>query len=624
MYNRPMLSVRLCSLIFLFIALWPAFTGAQAIIRIDPPFWWTGMKNPNLQLLVYGPGISEASPLISYEGVNVAKVHRTSNPNYLFIDLSISGDARPGKMEIRFLKEKAVVDACSFELKERTEGSAGRKGFNSADVVYLLMPDRFANGDPANDNIEGMLEKADRSNPDGRHGGDIKGILDHLDYLSGLGVTALWMNPLLENNNPAYSYHGYAITDYYRIDPRFGSNDDYAELVQKCHEKGMKVIMDVVLNHASIHGWMVKDLPADDWIHSFPGFTRSNFRGSTIMDPHASQSDRDIFLRGWFDTHMADLDQRNELLADYLIQHTIWWIEYAGLDGLRLDTQPYSYQDYISAWSGRVLEEFPGFNLVGEAWLQQESFTSYFSGASPVTGSYDSGMPTITDFPLYYAVNAALNEKQGWTEGIMRIYNVLAQDFLYGDTVNHLVFLDNHDLNRFFSSMGENLNKFKMGMALLLTTRGIPVLYYGSEILMTGYEHQGHGQIRKDFPGGWQGDMVNVFMDSGLSEDQEEALAYIKKLLLWRKQKEAVHDGKLLHFIPENEVYVYFRRKATETVMVILNNSESGVRKADLSRYSECLDGFSKAFNVITGEWVSDLSLLAIPPSTAWIYELHK
>jgi glycosidase len=619
-----MLPVRLSWIFFLFIILWPGFSGAQSISRVDPPFWWTGMKNPNLQLLVYGSGISEASPLISYEEVKVVEVHRTANPNYLFIDLAISGDAKPGKMEIRFLKEKATVDTFSFELRERSKDSAGRKGFSSSDVIYLLMPDRFANGDTTNDNVEGMLEKADRKNPDGRHGGDIKGILDHLDYLSGLGVTALWMNPLLENNNLAYSYHGYAITDYYRIDPRLGSNADYVSLVSRCHEKGLKVIMDVVLNHASIYGWMVKDLPSSDWIHNFPVFTRSNFRGSTIMDPHASQADRDIFLTGWFDTHMADLDQRNELLSAYLIQNTIWWIEYAGLDGLRLDTQPYSYPDFISLWSGRILEEYPGFNMVGEAWLQQESYTSYFSGASPVTGSYDSGMPTVTDFPLYYAVNAALNEKQGWTEGITRIYNVLAQDFLYGNSVNHLVFLDNHDLNRFYSSIGENLDKFKMGIVLLLTTRGIPVLYYGSEILMTGFEQQGHGQIRKDFPGGWQGDPVNVFSNSGLSEDQEDALAYTKKLLLWRKKKEEVHEGRLLHFIPENEVYAYFRKDAPETIMVIMNNSRSGERKVDLSRFSECLDGFSKAFNVVTGDWESDLKWLTIPPSTAWIFELSR
>ncbi|HRZ21742.1 MAG TPA: alpha-amylase family glycosyl hydrolase, partial [Bacteroidales bacterium] len=427
-------------------------TGIQAqdiqIDRVEPPFWWTGMEDQGLQLLVYGHNIGLTSPLILQKEVSITSFTRVSNPNYLFIDLQISSQVKPLNFRIDFLYGDSVLISGSYELKARRTGSAERKGFNASDVIYLLMPDRFANGDTANDSAEGMSEKCNRSDPDGRHGGDLQGVRDHLDYLPELGVTALWMNPFLENNNPQYSYHGYAITDFYRTDPRLGTNEMFVSLVAECHKKGLKVIMDQILNHASIHHRFMQDPPDESWIHTYPEFTRSNFRASAIMDPYASGYDRDRMLNGWFDRHMPDLNQHDPLLLKYLIQNSIWWIEYADLDGIRLDTQPYPDKEATAEWSSAIFREYPNFNIVGEAWMQQESMTAYFQKGTQNPDGYDSGIPTVTDFPLYYALNRSFNEKDGWSQGLARIYLVRAQDYLYGNPANKLLFCDNHDLNR--------------------------------------------------------------------------------------------------------------------------------------------------------------------------------
>ncbi|MBN1338451.1 MAG: cyclomaltodextrinase C-terminal domain-containing protein, partial [Bacteroidales bacterium] len=485
-----------------------------------------------------------------------------------------------------------------------------------------LMPDRFSNGDPANDSIPGMMQGADRSNPDGRHGGDIKGIADHLGYLSGLGITALWINPLLENNNPAYSYHGYAITDFYNIDPRFGTNRDYVELVKKCHDHGIKVIKDMVFNHCSIHHWLIRDMPEGNWINSFDIYTRSNFRGSTLMDPHASEKDRQIFLTGWFDKHMADLNQRNELLSDYLIQNTIWWIEYSGIDGIRVDTQPYSFPEFTSEWSERIFSEYPDFNVVGEAWLQKESFTSAFQKDARFDAIPNPGIPVVTDFPLYFALASAFTENEGWTNGLARLYYVLAQDFLYAKPENKLVFCDNHDLNRYFSSANKNIGDFLLGMTFIMTTRGIPMIYYGTEILMEGYEHDGHGQIRKDFPGGWHNDTVNFFDRNQLDSITGKTRDYLVKLIKWRTKSKTAADGKLIHFIPENGVYVYFRMLEDECVMVAINKDNNS-KSLETKRFSECLENYSAGLNVITGEKINDLSVLKLEPESAVVLQLE-
>ncbi|MBN3036516.1 MAG: cyclomaltodextrinase C-terminal domain-containing protein, partial [Bacteroidales bacterium] len=451
-------------------------------------------------------------------------------------------------------------------------------------------------------------------------GGDIAGITGHLDYLRDLGITTLWINPLMENDNPEYSYHGYAITDFYRIDPRFGSNDDYGRLVVEAHARGLKVIMDMVFNHCSIHHPLMQDLPDSSWIHHFDHFTRSNFRGSTLADPHASEYDRTRFLTGWFDTHMADLDQRNPLLTKYLIQNTIWWIESAGIDGIRIDTQPYSYEEFIRKWSERIFLEYPGLGVVGESWLQKESFTAYFQGDRNREDGHDSGIPSVTDFPVHYALRNALTEPEGWTTGLARIYYVLAQDFLYPDPYLNLVFADNHDLTRYFSSVGEDLAFFKMAMAFLLTARGIPMIYYGTEILMTGEEHLGHGFIRKDFPGGWPGDTVNAFVTSGRTDQQNEAFEFLSRLLHWRKSSRAAVSGRLIHFVPENGVYVFFRIAEHERIMTVLNkNNQPVVLRTE--RFFECLKDFSGARDVITGT-VSPLTGIEVPGKSSAVFDL--
>jgi neopullulanase len=595
-----------------------------SIDRIEPPFWWTGMVNPQLQIMVYGNDIGSLIPEINHPGVEISEVKTIANQNYLFININIKPDLPPGNFEIFFKQGKTTVATKIFELKQRNIGSAARRSFDENDAIYLIMPDRFSDGDTINDFVEGMLEQTDRTNPDGRHGGDINGIINYLDYIRDLGFTAIWCTPLIENNNPEKSYHGYAITDYYKIDPRFGTNKDYVRLVNECHKRDIKVIMDVVLNHCSIYSWLIKDLPETSWIHYHDEFTRSNFRASTITDPHASLYDRDNMLTGWFDTHMADLDQRNDLLANYLIQNTIWWIEFSGVDGLRLDTQPYGYKKFIANWAAAVFNEYPKFNIVGEAWLQQESITAYFQKDAENKDGYDSKIPSVTDFPLYYAINKAFNEKDGWTEGLASLYNVLTQDFLYSHPDKNLIFCDNHDLSRFYSNVGMNLRKWKMGIAFLLTTRGIPSIYYGTEILLTGDKSKGDGDIRKDFPGGWKGDVKNAFTSIGRTKEQNEAVTYLRTMLKWRLNNSAITQGKLKHFVPENETYVYFRYTDDECVMVSMNNSMNEIKALKTSRFAECMNGYKYAKNVVTGQSVKYLDTLTLPPKSVLVLELKK
>jgi glycosidase len=600
------------------------FSQDIKIEKAQPPYWWVGMENQKLQLMLYGNEISLSSPEINYPGVELKETIRVENPNYLFLDLEISKEAKPGIMNIVIRIGNRLIPPFQYELKECIADSTVHQGFDQSDVVYLLMPDRFSNGDTMNDSQADMLEKADRDNPNGRHGGDIAGIKNHLGYIQDFGATVIWINPLVENNNPEYSYHGYAITDFYKIDPRFGSNNDYFDLVKSAHENDLKVIMDMVFNHASVFNWLILDLPESNWIHQFPDYTQSNFRASTITDPYASEYDRARMLEGWFDKHMADLDQRSELLTNFLIQNSIWWIEASGIDGIRIDTQPYSYKEFLTEWSERVFREYPDFNVVGETWLQKESITAYFQKDAPNTDGYNSGIPCVTDFPLRGAINSAFNEKDGWTEGLAKLYYVLAQDFLYDKPENTFVFADNHDLTRYYTAMGEDFNKWKMGMAFLMTTRGIPMIYYGTEILMTGYEHEGHGFIRKDFPGGWPGDENNAFQSDGRSNEQNEAYDYLQKLFLLRKNNPVVYEGKLKQFVPENEVYVYFRYDDDECVMVILNNSNNQIKALNTERFKECMEGYNYAINIETGENINYLDVLTLSPKSVTILELKK
>lgn len=611
------------TLIIIAIMFIPSFSSAQNPVglRVEPPFWWSGMKHDQLQLLAYGKDIGGLKAEFNYPGITLLQQTSVENPNYLFVTLLLERDLKPGTFNLLFTSKGEKVFSYSYEIKQRRTGSAERTGFSPEDVIYLLMPDRFANGNPSNDNMTGMLEQADRSNPSGRHGGDIEGIKKNLDYFSDLGVTALWINPLLENNNKAFTYHGYAITDFYKIDARYGTNADYTALVSEAHRKDLKVIMDMVFNHCGINHWFINDLPMHNWIHQFPEFTRSNFRAEVLTDPYASDIDRNRMLQGWFDTNMPDLDQRNPLLAEYLIQNTIWWVESADLDGIRLDTQPYPYKEMISEWTRRIFLEYPGFNIVGEAWMQRESMTAYYQKDAIVGDGYNSGMPAVTDFPLYNAMTRAFSENEGWSEGMARLYYVLAQDFLYANPASNLTFLDNHDLNRYFNSIGNNLPAFKMAMAFLLTTRGIPQIYYGTELLMDGQENKGHGDIRKDFPGGWQGDSLNAFTRQGRNTLQNEAFDYMQKILKWRKGNKAVSQGNLRHFIPENGIYVYFRTAGKEKVMVVINRNEQE-KMVKMDRFAECTAGYSEGLDVLSGKSLMLGKEMNFPARTVTIYEL--
>lgn len=592
------------------------------IQRLDPPSWWTGMKNTQLQIMVYGENISLTKPKIEYAGVEITQIILVESPNYLFIEIEISPTAIAGNLDIEFYKGRKEVASVNYELKQRQKNPDLFQGFDNSDMIYLLMPDRFSNGNPDNDDMPGMLEKADRSNPNGRHGGDIQGIVNNLDYLNDLGVTSIWINPLLENNMPAYSYHGYAVTDLYKVDPRFGTNEDYKNLVQTAHEKGLKVIQDMIFNHLGTNYFWKDDLPMQDWYNQWPEFTRSNYRGGAVNDPHASKYDFEKMVKGWFDVTMADLNQKNPLMANYLIQNSIWWIEYLGLDGIRQDTYPYPDKDFMAEWMRRILEEYPDYNVVGEVWLSYPQAVAYWLENDNNADGYHSNLTNVFDFPLMYAISKAFNEEEGWSTGNAQLYEVISQDYVYSDPMKLVVFADNHDGDRLYTKLGEDINKFKLSMAVLFTTRGTPQIYYGTEILMTGHEHQGHGFIREDFPGGWDGDKKDAFTRSGRTDEQNEAFDFVKRILNWRKGNNAIQNGKLTHYLPEDGVYVYFRYTEEERVMVMLNNTNED-KEVKMERFYENLIGYSTGRSVLDRRSWENLDKITVPAKSPLIIELH-
>lgn len=602
---------------FVFIFALPA--AGQKIERIDPPSWFTGMNESGLQLMVYGKDMGSFTVMTEYPGVRVTTLVRTENPNYLFVNLDLSPEAMPGNARLIFISGKKQV---TYDYPLYAKPSGPPRGFNASDVLYLLMPDRFANGDTTNDNVEGMAEKASRDNPGGRHGGDLKGITDHLDYFKNLGVTGIWFNPFLENNQPVSSYHGYSTTDYYRVDPRCGTNEEFRNMVSKAHEKGLKIVMDMIFNHIGSGHWWMKDLPSSDWTHRFDHFTRTNYRATTYIDPYAAQSDINIMEKGWFDVSMPDLNQNNPLVETYLTQNSLWWIAWSGLDGIRMDTYPYPEPGMMSRWAKRITDEFPGFFIVGEVWYDQPSFISYWALNKNNSNGYRSNLPSVTDFPLCFATHTAFTGKAGVTDNISALYNVLAQDFLYPEPMRNVIFLDNHDMTRFFTETGRSLDVYKMALSFILTTRGIPQIYYGTEIVMDGDKSRGDGHLRQDFPGGWPGDKKNVFTGENLTDNEKEALEFTSHLLNWRKDKEVIHSGRLKHYIPEDGVYVCFRYNDNESVMVILNDNDRESKTIKKEKYIESMAGFSKGYEVITGTPVNDLSSFEIGPKSAMIIEL--
>jgi len=607
--------------ITLVLALALACPDAEAAYRIDhlePASWWVGMKDNRLQLLVHGERIADLEPALSYSGVRIARVLRVENPNYLFLDLVIAPETRPGRLRIDFRRGGRSVVRHEYQLHAREPGSAERRSFDGRDAIYLITPDRFANGDPGNDRVAGMREGPGRDQPDGRHGGDLQGVRERLDYIAGLGFTQIWLNPVLENDQLEASYHGYAITDFYRVDPRFGSNELYRTLVREARAKGIGVIKDVVLNHCGSEHWWMKDLPSRDWINHGGTFVQSTHNHVSLHDPHGVEEDRRGLDDGWFVPTMPDLNQRNPLLMTYLVQNSIWWIEYAGLSGLRVDTWPYSERHFLAEWTRRLLEEYPSLNMAGEEWVTNPALLARWQRGSKWPDGYESLLPSLMDFPLQDAVTRGLTEEEGWDTGLKRIWRTLADDFVYPQPDNLVVFPENHDMSRIFTQLGERSELYRMAIAFFATTRGIPHYYYGSEILMTNRGTDAHGVIRSDFP-------APAFAGEGLSAEQRAAQEFTRKLLNWRKGASVVHHGKLTQYAPRDGVYVYFRhddrRPDDRKVMVVISKAP-GVQRLETKRFARLIGPAALATDVLTGREHRIGEGLEVPGRSVMVLEL--
>ena len=596
--------------------------AASRIERVEPLSWWIGMREPTVQLLVHGAGIGALEPAIRYPGVTLESVERVASPNYLFLNLRVAPDTQPGRLQIELQRAGRTVARWPYELQARAPGSATRAGFGPGDTVYLLMPDRFANGDPTNDAVRGYDDAPDRAQPLGRHGGDLKGVIDHLDYIAGMGFTQLWLNPVVENAQPEASYHGYAITDFYRVDPRFGSNELYRQLAADARRRGMGLVMDVVLNHCGSNHWWMRDLPSPDWINNGGRFVATTHAREVLQDPHAAEADRVAFTDGWFVATMPDLNQRNPLLATYLIQNSLWWVEYAGLSGLRVDTYPYSDRAFLSAWTKRVTEEYPNLGVVGEEWTSNPISVAYWMRGNQPRDGYKSYLPGVFDFPLQDALKLGLVESEGYGSGLRRIYRTIASDVVYADPSQLMVFADNHDMSRIYTSLGERADLARMALALVLTTRGTPQVYYGTEILMSNPGTEDHGVIRSDFPGGFPGDSRNAFTGAGLAPEARAMQEYLRTMLLWRRTSSAIREGKLTHFYPVDGLYVYFRRAPTQTVMVVLNANDT-TRTVEPGRYAEAIGAATRAVDVVTKQEHTLAPGVPVPPHSATVFELH-
>lgn len=599
-----------------------SFAQIPALERIEPMFWWVGMHNPNVQLLVHGNNISARKVELKYPGVTIVAVHKVENPNYLFVDLRVSSGTTPGTFPIKFIKagEKPLI--YSYALKARNHSPDRAQGVTGKDLIYLIMPDRFSNGDKSNDIVSSMREKTiARDSMFSRHGGDLQGIINHLDYLKDLGVTSIWLTPAIENNEPHASYHGYAVTDHYKIDARYGTNALYKEFVDKCHAMGMKVVMDLVHNHAGTEGYTILDMPMKSWVHQWPKYTRSNFKYEAVMDPHGSAADRKQMLDGWFDRRMADMNENNPYVQNFLTQNHIWWIEYSGVDGLRLDTYPYNDPEYMAKWAVDVKAEFPHMTIFGEVLTPLPYTQAYFTQGNTVNRGFDTHLPAVTDAAVKDAIYEALNGKDGWDSGVTHLYTIIAQDFMYQDASRNTIFLDNHDMSRVLSMVEEDINKYKSAMAMLMTLRGVPQMYYGDEILMKNYSNP-DGLVREDFPGGWDGDKKNKFTADGRSDKENDAFNYVRKLANYRKNTPVLHNGKLMQYLPEHGIYVYFRYDGKNTVMVIYNSNDKEVT-SPTARYDERIKGVKSAKNVMTGE-ILDLEKLTVGAKSTLILELEK
>ncbi|WP_176328479.1 glycoside hydrolase family 13 protein [Arenibacter amylolyticus] len=572
----------------------PHITEGIGVERVEPPHWWIGFKNRELQLLVKDPDIAKSIPEINEDGISIKKITEGKSPNYLFLDLEFSQDLKPTKFTINFTFQNGLIKTHTYELKGRNGSSEEFVGFNSSDAIYLITPDRFANADPKNDRLPFLREQTvDRNEDYARHGGDIKGITNHLDYIEKMGFTAIWPSPLLTNDMEEQSYHGYAITDFYGVDPRFGSLEDYKELVNKAKEKSIKIIMDQVANHCGLEHWWMKDLPFDDWFNYQGEFENqeiiphSNHRRTTNQDPYASEQDKKAMTHGWFVDTMPDLNQRNPFMAKYLIQNSIWWIETLGLGGIRQDTYPYPDKEFMAKWAGEIMTEYPQFSIVGEEWSNNPLLIAYWQQGNQNRDGYNSNLRSTMDFAMQNLIIEGIKEEENWNSGLIKMYEGLANDFAYPSPEDIVAFLDNHDMDRVYTQLNENLVDTQMALSYLLVLPRIPQLYYGTEILMQNSKKPGdHGLIRTDFPGGWEGDAVNAFTGENLSTDQKNMQSFLKSLLNYRKESEAIHKGKTIHFAPTNGVYLLSRMYENEIVTLIINKNKDPYT-LDLTPYAE-------------------------------------
>lgn len=610
--------------LLLLVSLLTLSTYAKKIDMVHPSFWWADMKNTELQVMLHGDNLAGSTVSISSDKVKISEVISLENPNYLVLYLDLAA-ATPEEFTIT-LKQGKKTTNIPYEIKERTN-RVKAQGFTSKDVLYLIMPDRFANGNVKNDVVKSLKDKnTDRQNPSARHGGDIAGIQQNINYLADLGVTAIWLNPVQENDMKETSYHGYAITDYYKVDERIGTNDEFIEFVDKSHDNGLKVVMDMIFNHCGSEHIFFKEKPTHDWFNFQDNYTQTSYKTIPQFDPYASKYDMAKAVDGWFVSVMPDLNHRNRHVARYLVQNSIWWIEYGGIDGIRQDTHPYADFDFMSDWCKEVLTEYPGFSIVGETWLNSNVGISFWQANSKLAYPRNSHLPVVMDFPLQGIMNQAFDEETtDWSRGLSRIYEYLAEDIVYADPKNLLVFFDNHDTNRFNNTQekAENIKRYKQALAFLLTTRGIPQLYYGTEIAMVGDKGKGDGFVREDFPGGWSEDTVNAFTAAGRNNLQNEVFNYTKKLLNWRKGNEVISDGELIQFSPQKEVYFYVRQLSNKAVLVVINGSDSD-REVELERYKEVLDLYNIGKDIISDDTIDLRSeTLKLSGRDVYILELN-
>ena len=597
------------------------FAQAAAGVRVDPPNWWVGMESQELELLIHGDnvGLAQLEVGVSDDTVQVVDIKSAESDNYLIVNLLIAPDARAQTLELKF--SGVVEQTVSYALKARDSSLGAGQGYDASDVIYLLTPDRFANGDSSNDRVEGMQERVvDRWAPYGRHGGDLQGVLEHLDYLLDLGVTQLWMNPVLENNQAEQSYHGYAITDHYRIDPRYGDLDLMVTLANEARARGIGFVWDVIPNHSGSYHWWMQDLPFDDWVNYPDSRQRTNHRRESVQDPYSIASDRENFQSGWFVDAMPDLNQRNPQMARYLIQNTIWWIETLGLSGLRVDTYPYSDKAFMAQWNAALLAEYPNLNSVGEEWSLNPSIVAYWQEGKHNSDGYLGSSPAMMDFPLNDSILKAVAESEDWNTGLTRVYQILANDFVYANPNNLVIFPDNHDMSRVFSQVNESVSATKMALVMIATLRGIPQIFYGTEILMHNRGTESHGVIRTDFPGGWADDKVNARTGVGLSVEQLEFQQWTRELLNWRRQQVVIHKGNFRHKAPVNGLYAYSRTYNESTVLVLVNNLDVS-RNVPRTEVVELTADSNLWTDALSNESIDFSEAVAVPPKSVLILQ---